>query len=151
MPVDIDEIQHTDPEIIASRKALDSFVHIKKPLFVTDTYWNIPALRGFPGAYMKEVNDWLTPDDFLRLLDGKKDRSVLVTDCIAFTDGNTTSVYKIELRGFIAHERYKTAGDSVNNLLQFDGKYLQEYYDSGEQITSEDAQWRGFIESLDKQ
>ena len=41
--------------------------------------WEIPALRGFPGAYMHPVNDWFTAGDWLRLMHGIADRRIIFT------------------------------------------------------------------------
>lgn len=64
--LEIDEFQSNDPQKISKEKAEAAFLLVKKPVVVTDTFWNIPALNGFPGAYMKDVAEWLKPED-LRL------------------------------------------------------------------------------------
>lgn len=66
-PFDFIEIQGSVEEI-ALDKATQAFKHFKKPLFVTDYDWAIPRLGGFPGAYMAQVNNWFTPEDFLKLV-----------------------------------------------------------------------------------
>lgn len=55
--LDIEEIQATDPIVISEYKAERAFEQIKQPVTVTDTFWNIPALNGFPGPYMKYISE----------------------------------------------------------------------------------------------
>ena len=67
--VEIDEIQSTVPHAISIDKAEKAYNLIKKPLVVTDTFWRIPALNGFPGAYMKDIANWFSSEDFLSLME----------------------------------------------------------------------------------
>jgi inosine/xanthosine triphosphate pyrophosphatase family protein len=69
------EIQSNDGIEIAISKAKQAWEIIKEPLFVNDAFWIIPSLKGFPGPYMKYINDWFEPDDFLKLMNGKNDRT----------------------------------------------------------------------------
>ena len=52
----LEEIQASDPVEIAKKKAEEAFKECQKPLFVNDASWSIPALRGFPGPFMKYIN-----------------------------------------------------------------------------------------------
>ena len=84
--LDIQEIQSDDKFGVATDKAKKAFEIIQEPLFITDTFWEIPALNGFPGAFMKYVNKWFTPQDFLNLMNNKTDRRVLCYDQIVYID-----------------------------------------------------------------
>jgi XTP/dITP diphosphohydrolase len=46
------EIQSNDTLEITVSKAKQAWEIIKEPLFVNDASWIVPALGGFPGAYM---------------------------------------------------------------------------------------------------
>src|SRR5450830_475374 len=67
-PLDIHEIQGEDPKLIVKEKARSAFKQLGKPVIVSDDSWDIPALNGFPGPYMKSVNHWFESQDFLRLM-----------------------------------------------------------------------------------
>lgn len=54
--IEIEEIQSYSIEKIAIDKARKAYATIKNPLFVNDHGWGITALNGFPGAYMKYMN-----------------------------------------------------------------------------------------------
>ena len=142
--VDIDEIQSDDNEKISRKKAHDSFAIIQRPLFVTDTYWSIPALNGFPGAYMKEVNQWLGSGDFLNLMQGKSDRTIVARDVITYTDGQSISLFTIDLKGTLAEVPYSDGPNNIDSILQFDGKYIAEYKENNLIVPSEMACWNNF-------
>ncbi|MDB5164814.1 MAG: RdgB/HAM1 family non-canonical purine pyrophosphatase, dITP/XTP pyrophosphatase, partial [Candidatus Saccharibacteria bacterium] len=72
--LDIVEVQDDDGEVIAADKARQAFEMCASPVVVNDTTWIIPGLNGWPGPYMKQMNTWFTPDDFVRLTAHLKDR-----------------------------------------------------------------------------
>ena len=66
--------------------AVEAYNALQSPLVVTDDSWIIPGLNGFPGPYMKQVNDWFTPDDWLHLTSGLADRRVILRQIIVYQD-----------------------------------------------------------------
>lgn len=89
----VDEIQSHDPEEIAVKKAKQAYKLAGKPVVVNDAYWHIMALHGFPGAYMKHIDMWLSPEDLLALMVNKSDRSVSCTDTLVYYDGKRPKVF----------------------------------------------------------
>ncbi|HSW66631.1 MAG TPA: non-canonical purine NTP pyrophosphatase [Bacillota bacterium] len=89
----VDEIQGNNAHKIALHKAKEAFRLARRPVLVMDEYWNILALRGFPGAYMKDVDKWLRPEDFLALLTGKNDRTIGCTETIVYYDGKRAKAF----------------------------------------------------------
>jgi inosine/xanthosine triphosphate pyrophosphatase family protein len=65
--MDLVEIQAETGEPIALNKVKQAYMAVKAPVVVTDDSWFIPGLMGFPGPYMKYINGWFEPEDFLRL------------------------------------------------------------------------------------
>lgn len=88
------EIQSDDPRIVVEAKAKHAYEMLRKPAVVSDHFWQFPALNGFPGAYMKYINEWLTPEQLLRLLDGVSDRQAFLTESLAIFDGTSTHIFK---------------------------------------------------------
>lgn len=146
--VEIDEIQSEDAEKVAAKKAADAFRLIKEPLFVTDTFWSIPALNGFPGAYMKEVNQWFMAEDFIHLMQGKKDNRIIAKDVITYMDEFQTKQFTIELEGMLAQSPWRETGNSLENVAQFEGKYLGEIKEEGIVLGDEGAKWASFKQFL---
>lgn len=124
------EIQSHDPIMIAKNKAETAFAQINKSLVVTDTHWNIPALNGFPGGYMKDVAKWFTSRDFLNLIENKQDRSVSFTESIIYKDIDQIRSFSKEYWGNLANKP-RGAGNSIENVAEFDGVTLGERREQG--------------------
>lgn len=103
-PFEIPEIQSDNDAEIATKKATDAFAVVQKPLFVSDDSWYITSLHGFPGAYMKYMNEWLTTDDFLRLIAPYDNREVILRQTLCFTDGKETKVFSQDNTGVFLHQ-----------------------------------------------
>ncbi len=112
--VDIDEIQGEDVEQVIRHKARQAYEQLGQPVIVSDDFWHIPALHGFPGPYMKSVNHWFTPDDFIRSgAVQNQDRTIILAPCIAYCDGHEVVIFKHEVPGDIASEPKGTPGIPV--------------------------------------
>lgn len=86
LQIEVDEVQSEDPYYILDHKIRSIYEKVKRPLIVTDDSWNIPALGGFPGAYMKSVNHWLAPDDWLNLMSTHEDKRIFLESRLAYID-----------------------------------------------------------------
>lgn len=153
--LDIDEIQGEDPEVIVRDKARRAYEQLGMPVIVSDDTWDIPALKGFPGAYMKSINYWFTPDDFLRLMEGVKNRKIILHQYLAYTDGSVTEVFKNDIPGQIINEvrgkSEKSPNMTVTVLDSDDGKTIAEVFEQGEEAViarykNRPDVWHGFIE-----
>lgn len=102
--LEIDEIQGEDPELIARDKAQKAYDLVGKPVVITDDSWSITALNGFPGAYMKSVNHWFTPQNFIDLLQGAEDRSVILHQYLVYQDDKQTVTFQKDLYGQVSTE-----------------------------------------------
>jgi non-canonical purine NTP pyrophosphatase (RdgB/HAM1 family) len=98
------EIQSQSIKEIAIHKANQAFAIVKEPLFVSDHGWSITALNGFPGAYMKYMNQWLTSEDFLSLMHKKENREMIFTEYLCFTDGKISKTFHEEIKGHVLYE-----------------------------------------------
>lgn len=142
--VDIDEIQSHDPLKIAEHKATQAFQSLALPLVVNDAFWSIPSLGGFPGGYMKDIAEWFDPKDFLALMKDKKDRSVMITECIVYKDHETTKMFTKVFKGTIG-EQIKGDGNSIERVAVFNGRTLAEHHDLGQfSEKPEDQLWYDF-------
>lgn len=153
--LDIDEIQGEAPVIIVQDKARRAYEGLSMPIVVSDDSWDIPALNGFPGPYMKSINKWFKPDDFLRLMNGIKDRSIILHQLLAYYDGNTMKVFSNNIHGQVINEvRGKNVRSPNMTVIVLDsdnGKTIAEVFEQGEKAVAEryltrpDA-WHGFAE-----
>ena len=152
---EVDEIQKEDSIIIVQDKARRAYEGLSKPIVVSDDSWDIPALNGFPGPYMKSVNKWFKPEDFIRLMDGKKDRRIILHQYLAYYDGHILKTFKNDIFGKIIDKprgkNDRSPNMMVTELDHDNGKTIAEVFEQGEQavvaryLTRRDA-WHEFAE-----
>ncbi|HSW90245.1 MAG TPA: non-canonical purine NTP pyrophosphatase [Patescibacteria group bacterium] len=110
---ELEELQSDDPKIIVSRKAQHAFELFKTPLIVQDDSWEYPALNGFPGPYAHYINDHLTAQDLIRLMDGKKDRTVRLHKHVCYIDQSMEKIFTEIVQGIILE---KPEGEGVPTI-----------------------------------
>lgn len=126
--LEIDEIQGEDSRLIVEDKACRAYEKLLKPVVVSDDTWGVPALKGFPGAYMKSMNEWFTAQDFLRLMDGVKDRTIILYQYLAYCDGRTLQVFHNDIHGHITDKPQGKSNQSpATTVIALD-------YDNGKTI-----------------
>jgi len=117
-----DEIQSHDPINITLQKVEDAYeLAGNSAIVVADTSWNIPSLNGFPGGYMKDVAEWLAPEDFINLLSDKDDRTVIFTETIVYKDETEVKVFSKEYAGKLAIAPRGSMGNSFDKVAEFNG------------------------------
>ncbi|HUS26806.1 MAG TPA: non-canonical purine NTP pyrophosphatase [Nevskiaceae bacterium] len=117
----VDEIQSHDVQKIAMHKAKQAYKLAGRPVVVQDTFWNILALKGFPGAYMRYVAEWFKPEDFLALMQDKADRTVGRTHILVYYDGKRAKVFAKDYWGKITDEPHGK-GLSIDQVVITDGQ-----------------------------
>lgn len=121
-PLDIVEIQAEDGEAVVRDKAAKAFALLKKPVIVNDDCWIIPALNGFPGPYMKSINEWFTPEDLFRLTKSLKNRQIILRQYAVFQDEHGQHLFAMDIEGTMLREPRTLSGKPNETLVTFDGK-----------------------------
>src|SRR5690606_64360 len=87
--LEVPEIQDASCEEIARFSAVYAARQMGEPCVKMDAGFFIAALGGFPGPFVKYVNEWLSEGQLLTLLNGSNDRSAYFLDAtaIGFPDG----------------------------------------------------------------
>lgn len=139
--VKITEMQSDSIEEVAISKAEQAYAELQKPLVVNDAGWRIPTLNGFPGAYMRYINECFAAEDFLRLMDGKTDRRIYLIDVIAYHDGKEIKTFTVETEGKITEHSRGIAGAPSDKVVSLGGsdKTIAEAIDDA----SEDSSYYG--------
>jgi non-canonical purine NTP pyrophosphatase (RdgB/HAM1 family) len=149
--LDIPEIQGEDPEVIIRDKAQKAFDLLGKPVIVSDDSWNIPALNGFPGAYMKSVDHWFRPEDFLNLTRPLEDRRIILVQMLAYQDNARQQVFRKEYAGTMLTEARGNYGKPIQKVISMpgdNGLSVSEVYEQGAAHTERpvSATWHLFIQ-----
>lgn len=151
----IDEIQSEDGDKIIADKLDKAYAILKKPVIVSDDSWEISGLNGFPGPYMKSINHWFTPEDFLRLTLPLENRCVYLVQRLGFKNGNVSKIFTRKTKGTILKEIRGKYGVTSHKLISMDGDNgltIAEIYEKGldkaEREISEN--WHEFIDWYSK-
>ena len=139
--LEVDEIQGENPVLIIRDKARRAYELFGKPVVVSDDSWGIHALHGFPGAYMKSMNHWFTPEDFLHLMNGRDDRHITLYQYLAYNDGENIEVFLNEIDGQIVDSpRGNSDVPPISQIVALDqdnGKTIGEVFEQDDRTFAE--------------
>lgn len=146
------EIQSSDSMEIAQSKIDQAWNQLQEPLFINDACWIIPALNGFPGPYMKYINNWFVPQDFINLMQGKKDRTIILRDTIIYKDSKGSHVFTNDHKGEVLMGAYEGAfrvpSDVVISLSRNRKSIAEEISNKTFFLEGEDRVWINFVNWL---
>ena len=111
-------IQSAHIEEIAEWSAVWASQRLNSPVVVTDAGYNIEALNGFPGPFIKYVNEWFSAEDYLNLMRDKLNRRVVARDCLAYCrpDEKPVSFCRSRL-GVLAVQPGRPDGSPIDQLF----------------------------------
>jgi XTP/dITP diphosphohydrolase len=146
--LDVPEIQSEQGEPVARDKAEKAFAKFGKPVVVSDDSWMIPGLKNFPGPYMKSMNDWFTPDDWLRLTSVLEDRRVILRQIVVYQDSDVQKLFFTDIEGEMLREARGKSPFAHATITSFDGKQSNaEYHERGENAAqNRPTSWHDFAE-----
>ena len=150
--VAIHEIQEPDGDVhgveVAREKARAAFAVLSRPLIVCDQYWEIPALGGFPGPYMKDLDKYLSSENILAMMANKNDRTINLYENVIYTDADTTKDFAVQYGAQLALEP-AGEGQPSGRLIIYDGTDLTiaQHRERGEHARDmNQSAWRMFGE-----
>jgi XTP/dITP diphosphohydrolase len=144
------DIQLTEPQAdhvmdVAKAKAEQAFEIVKEPIVVTDHGWEIPALNGFPGPYMKYINQWLNGQDLLNLMQDKDDKTINKIVALVYKDQTQTKNFIATTSGKFL-ENVRGNGLPAMTVVSFSntGKSVAEMWEEGDDPFPESTIWDTF-------
>lgn len=112
--LEIPEIQASSARDIATFKAEYAYKELNQPVIVQDSSFHVTALKGFPGPYIKFVNETIGPLGLVKLMNGVADRSCHFELALAYVDVNGVHTFVHETQpGSLSDSVYE--GDSKNS------------------------------------
>lgn len=148
------EIQHSSPAEVTKAKARAAYDAIKQPIVAQDASWSIPALNGFPGAYMKDVTTWFSDADWLHLMSRHQDKRAEAHERVVYYDGEFMEHFSTTYQGSLIEASRGQGTFSIDRVIMFDGsnETLAEAFDRGTaaQTDKEYEHWRLFAEWYSK-
>ena len=110
------EIQSLSVTEIAEYSAKYAAEKLQKPVLTTDAGMFIKALNGFPGPFIKYTNHFFTSVDYLRLMEGKVDRTLEWIEGIAYCEPGMDPVSVLNtVKGSLA---FKAEGNAPGRDIQ---------------------------------
>lgn len=106
---ELDEPRSDDLKEIATAKVKQAYQVVGKPCIALDTGFFIDELNGFPRAFVNFSLDTIGIDGFLKLMQGKENRSCKFDECLAYFDGKEIHYFYGYHPGNLA---YKVQGEN---------------------------------------
>lgn len=96
--IDTPEIQSHNVEDVSLYSALYAAEKLNKSVIKSDVGYYIEALNGFPGPFLRYINDMLDSEDIIKMMQRKKNRTIYLKECLTYADpnGNTKQFINIE-------------------------------------------------------
>ena len=114
----VPEIQSNSVQEIAEFSAHWASQHIDQPFIVTDSGFYIDALNGFPGPFIKFINQWFSVDDYLRLMSNRRYRHLTIQDCLVYVrPGETPISFVGTFQGKLATAPGPSSGTPIERLF----------------------------------
>ncbi len=113
---DFDEGRGLDIQTIAKSKlsqAKKTFPN--KRLIVDDRGFLIPALKGFPGPFVKLLLDSFSYPGIIKLMQGETDRRAIFSFAVGYFDGEKDHIFVADEEGFIIDE---PRGDNLHGWTE---------------------------------
>lgn len=120
--IQLDELQTDDLLQIANSSAIQAFNRIGSMVAVTDVGFYIPALKGFPGPFVKYINQYLSSENLVNLMSGVHDREVIIKECLVIVKSEfERDIYFSEFHGYLSEMPSTCDGTSFEKLFIPDG------------------------------
>ncbi|MEA3378883.1 MAG: non-canonical purine NTP pyrophosphatase [Nanoarchaeota archaeon] len=99
------EIQSHKAEEVAKFSAQFAANKLGKPAMKVDVGFYIDALKGFPGPFVKYINQWLKPENILKMMENKENRTCYFDDVVVLSFPNGKDIVcSYKTQGTISHE-----------------------------------------------
>ena len=86
-----------------------------KRLIVDDRGFFIPALKGFPGPFVKLLLDSFSYPGIIKLMQGETDRRAIFSFAVGYFDGEKDHIFVADEEGFIIDEPH---GDNLHGWTE---------------------------------
>ena len=120
--IDLDEIQHTNPEIVVEDKARRAYEKTQQPVVVEDVSLIIDSWNGFPGALIKWAINTMGVKKLSELAQGEQ---TTITCVIGYYNGTHFKTFSATTKGTITSPRGEN-GFGFDSIVEMDNKTIAE-------------------------
>lgn len=144
---DFDEGRGLDIQTIAKSKlsqAKKAFPN--KRLIVDDRGLFIPALKGFPGPFVKLLLDSFSYPGIIKLMHGETDRRALFSFAVGYFDGAEDHIFVADEEGFIIDE---PRGDNLHGWTELLYIYGHPRFPDRSLAELNDEEWQEYLNAIE--
>lgn len=114
------DLQAEQLEIVCEHKARTAAAELGCAVVVDDTGFFVDALNGFPGPYVKYVNETVGPAGLLALMRDVPVRTARIASCVGYCEpGGAARLFSNEMAGRVAKAPASLSGNDWADLLFF--------------------------------
>ena len=147
---DFDEGRGLDIQMIAKSKLVQAKkVFPNKRLIVDDRGFFIPALKGFPGPFVKLLLNSFSYPGVIKLMKGETDRRAIFSFAVGYFDGEKDHIFVANEEGFITDE---PRGDNLHGWTELLYIYGHPSFPGRSLAELNDEEWKEYlavIEAID--
>jgi XTP/dITP diphosphohydrolase len=122
--VDVPELQSTDVRAVAEYSARFAGELLGAAVIKTDVSFEIDALNGFPGPFIRFINQWLTPEQMLSMLKDEMNRRARFVDTVAlYEPGRGCTSFLSVTAGSMAGQPEGQNGWGIDRIFVPDGHF----------------------------
>ena len=144
---DFDEGRGLDIQTIAKSKlsqAKKTFPN-KRPI-VDDRGFFIPALKGFPGPFVKLLLDSFSYPGIIKLMQGETDRRAIFSFAVGYFDGEKDHIFVADEEGFIIDE---PRGDNLHGWTELLYIYGHPSFPGRSLAELNDEEWKAYLAAIE--
>ena len=144
---DFDEGRGLDIQTIAKSKlsqAKKAFPN--KRLIVDDRGFFIPALKGFPGPFVKLLLDSFSYPGIIKLMQGEADRRAIFSFAVGYFDGEKDHIFVADEEGFIIDE---PRGDNLHGWTELLYIYGHPRFSGRSLAELNDEEWKEYLTAIE--
>ena len=144
---DFDEGRGLDIQTIAKSKLSQAKkVFPNKRLIVDDRGFFIPALKGFPGPFVKLLLDSFSYPGIIKLMQGETDRRAIFSFTVGYFDGKEDHIFVADEEGFIIDE---PRGDNLHGWTELLYIYGHPSFPGRSLAELNDEEWKEYLAAIE--
>ena len=144
---DFDEGRGLDIQTIAKSKlAQAKKAFPNKRLIVDDRGFFIPALKGFPGPFVKLLLDSFSYPGIIKLMQNETDRRAIFSFAVCYFDGAKDHTFVANEEGFITDE---PRGDNLHGWTELLYIYGHPSFPGRSLAELSDTQWQEYLAAIE--
>lgn len=131
--IDTPEIQSHNVEEVSKYSAEYAAKKLNKPVIKSDVGYYIESLNGFPGPFLRYINDYLTSEEILKLMEEKTNRTIYLKECLTFATPSGVTKQFLNIEKATISKKAMGTGTTFDRIVVFEDEDLPKSMNTEEQ------------------